>query len=101
MYWDEPEANINPKLIPAIVKLLLELSRRGVQIHIATHDYVLAKYFEVRRESDDIVMFHSLCKTDAGVKCESNINFRDLKENTIISAYDALLDEVIRKNMGD
>jgi len=101
MLWDEPEANINPKLIPVIVEILLELSRNGVQVLVATHDYILAKYFEVKRKENDSVIFHSLYKTDNGVKCESNADFRNLKNNSIIAAFDKLMDEVINGNMGE
>lgn len=48
-FWDEPEANINPLYISIIVDMLLELQRKEVQIFIATHDYMLASYFEVRK----------------------------------------------------
>ena len=101
LLWDEPESNLNPMLVPDIVNILLELSRQGVQIILATHDYLLAKYFEVKRTDEDRIKFHSLCKSENGVVCESNDNFRDLKKNPIISAYDDLLDEVIRLNLGD
>ena len=101
LLWDEPEANLNPSIIPHIVEILLELSRLGVQVFVATHDYVLAKYFEVRAKENDSVMFHSLYKTDDGVKCESYGNFRDLKNNPIISPLGKLMDEVINGNLGD
>ncbi len=38
-----------------IVELLLDLSRSGVQVFLATHDYMLAKYFEVRKNKEDHV----------------------------------------------
>ena len=101
LLWDEPEANINPKLIPMIVNILLELSRQGVQVFLATHDYMFAKYFEVKQEETDKIRFHSLYKTDKGIACESNCNFRDLKNNPIIDAFDELMDEVLGKNLGD
>jgi AAA15 family ATPase/GTPase len=101
MLWDEPEANVNPKLIPVMVEILLELSRNGVQVFAATHDYILAKYFEVKRKENDSIIFHSLYKTENGVKCESNENFRDLKNNSIIAAFDELMDEVINGNLGE
>ena len=101
LLWDEPEANINPKLIPALVEIILELSRNGVQVFITTHDYILAKYFEVKRKENDSVLFHSLYKTDNGIQCESNENFRDLKNNSLIAAFDELMDEVIDRNIGD
>lgn len=100
LLWDEPESNINPKIIPDIVEILLELSRQGVQVFIATHDYVLAKYFEVKSNGTDII-FHSLYKTDNGIKCESSAEFRNLKNNAILKAFDVLMDEVIDRNLGE
>jgi len=43
LFWDEPESNLNPKLMKLLVQILLELSRNGQQIILATHDYVLLK----------------------------------------------------------
>ena len=40
LFWDEPESNINPKLMKLLVQILLELSRNGQQIILATHDYL-------------------------------------------------------------
>ena len=101
LFWDEPEANLNPNLIPIVVDILLELARNGVQIFLATHDYVFAKYFEVRRKNGDAVLFHSLFKSNDGVKSETNQDFRYLNQNPIIEAFDALMDEVLGRNMGD
>jgi len=101
LFWDEPEANLNPTLIPVIVDILIELSNNGVQIFLATHDYMFAKYFEVKEINQENIRFHSLYKTENGIACESGPNFRDLKNNPIISAFDVLLDEVISKNVGD
>lgn len=50
LFWDEPEANINPTYLSIIVELLYELQRDGVQIFVSTHDYMLAKYFETRKK---------------------------------------------------
>jgi hypothetical protein len=46
------------------VEILLELSRNGVQIFIATHSELLADYFLVNRKKGDEVMFFSLYKED-------------------------------------
>ncbi len=101
LIWDEPETNINPKLIPDIVEILLELSRQGVQIFVATHDYIFAKYFEVRQKETDSILFHSLYKNNNGIECETNKNFRDLRNNPITSAFDKLLDEVYDMRVGE
>lgn len=39
LFWDEPEANINPKYIPVLAELLIMLESEGVQIFVSTHDY--------------------------------------------------------------
>lgn len=98
LFWDEPEANINPELMPILVDILMELQRCGIQIFLATHSYNFAKYFEIKRNSKDKVLFHSLYKTEQGVKCQSEENFGDLKNNSIIEADAKLLDEVIEGN---
>lgn len=101
LLWDEPEANINPELMPIIVDILLELQREGVQIFIATHSYNLAKYFEIKRKDDDNVLFHSLYKTENGVKVQSDKYFGELDNNSIIEADSKLLDEVIEESFED
>jgi len=49
LFWDEPENSISPELITILVDVLLELSRNGVQIFVATHSELLASYFAVNR----------------------------------------------------
>lgn len=104
LFWDEPEANINPVHIPVIVDILLELQRNGVQIFIATHDYILSKYFEVKRLEADKVNFYSFYKTQESkedVLCEQSDLFKNLKNNKIVESFNNLLDEVYDKNLGD
>lgn len=47
LFWDEPEANLNPKLIKLIAKVILLLCKSGVQIFIATHSLFLLKELEI------------------------------------------------------
>ena len=96
LFWDEPEANINPAYISIIVEMLLTLQRRGVQIFISTHDYMLASYFAVKKKTEDQVLFHSLTRDSKGVgiNYESAERFADLKENSIISAFNKLLNDI-------
>lgn len=101
LFWDEPEANINPEIMPILVDVLLELQRKGIQIFIATHSYNLAKYFEVKRSDSNQVLYHHVFKTAQGVKVESDAYFGGLKNNPIIDADSKLLDEVIRGNFDD
>ena len=50
LLWDEPETNLNPKLFGTLMDVLLELQRTGVQVFLATHDYVILKELDLRRE---------------------------------------------------
>lgn len=101
LFWDEPEANINPKHIPIIVDMLLMLQREGVQVFVSTHDYFLAKYFDVRRKESDKIMYHSLYRDeDSGcVELEQNECFKELENNTIMDTFMSLYHEEIRKAM--
>lgn len=94
LLWDEPDANLNPKYFSELVECLLELSRHGVQIFLSTHNYVLAKYFDIRRKDTDKVKVHALYRTADGVEVETRDLFKDLQHNAIMETFDALLDEV-------
>ncbi len=87
LFWDEPEANINPAVIPVIAKLIIMLQRNGVQVFIATHDYFLCKYLEVERNVNDSVMYHSLYKDNNGVNNESANKFTLLEHNSIMQTF--------------
>lgn len=94
LFWDEPEANINPAYLRQIAEILLALERHGVQIFLSTHNYILAKYFEVLKDKEDEVVFHSLYKCADGVGYECGAAFDGLKNNAIVKSFDKLLDEI-------
>ena len=94
LLWDEPEANLNPEYLPVIVDCLLNLSRHNVQIFVSTHNYIFAKYFDVRRHADDRLQFHALYKKNDTISCEMAYSFGALEHNQINRTFDHLLDEV-------
>jgi len=47
LYWDEPEANLNPSLLRKLAAVLAELARQGFQIILATHSMSLLKQFHI------------------------------------------------------
>lgn len=95
LFWDEPEANMNPSYIPVIVDLLLALSRNGVQIFIATHDYFLSKYMDTRKESSDMVLYHSFQKKKGHLLHGTENDFRLLDTNAILETARMLYREEI------
>lgn len=100
LLWDEPEANINPNFIPDLVEILIELQRQGVQIFITTHNYILAKYFDVKKAENDEVMYYSLYRDNHGdVHCESNETFTELKNNAIMDTFINLYKDEVERAM--
>jgi predicted ATP-dependent endonuclease of OLD family len=53
LFWDEPEANLNPKLIKRLAPSIVELAASGIQVFIATHSLFLM------RELDLVLRPHS------------------------------------------
>ena len=47
LFWDEPEANLNPKLVKVIAEVILHLCRNGIQVFIATHSLFLLRELEI------------------------------------------------------
>ncbi len=76
--WDEPEANLNPKLMRIVVEILLELQRIGVQIFISTHDYVVLKEFDLQTKNTDKVLFHSLYRNRGEIEIASTENYLNI-----------------------
>lgn len=96
LFWDEPEANINPKYIPVLAELLIMLEKEGVQIFVSTHDYFLSKYIEVKREKDSDIQYISLYKDEKNqVQCEIAKEFELLEHNTIMDTFRQLYREEI------
>lgn len=50
LFWDEPETNMNPKMIRPIVQAMIELAKMGVQIFVTTHDYFVQQEFNFLTE---------------------------------------------------
>ena len=101
LLWDEPETNLNPKLFGIVIDVLLELQRSGVQIMLATHDYVILKGIGLRMADDDKVSFHSLYHdSDSGdIACRTSHDYLDIEPNKIAEAFNDLYDLEIDRGM--
>jgi predicted ATP-dependent endonuclease of OLD family len=100
LFWDEPENSLNPEFIPALVNILLELSRNGVQIFLATHSEILASYFAVNRKKGDSVMFYSLYKDGEQIKASANDRFDILEPNNLKAEIVNLYKKEIERGLG-
>ena len=50
LYWDEPESSLNPRLIKVLADVFLVLASQGVQVFLATHDYLLSRELSLAAE---------------------------------------------------
>ena len=100
LFWDEPEANLNPKLLAPLVGVLLELQRLGVQVFIATHDYVLLKQLDLQQGKRDKVRYHALHHVDGRLACNSTDAYLDIHPNAIDEAFGAIYDSEVQRSLG-
>jgi ABC-type transport system involved in cytochrome c biogenesis ATPase subunit len=58
LFWDEPEANLNPAAIKLLAEALFVLTGLGVQVILATHSLFLLREFEIlqmKAQSDNLL----------------------------------------------
>ena len=100
LFWDEPEANLNPKLYSILINALLELQRAGVQIFLATHDYVILKELDLKLQSADQIAYHSLYRAeDEEIACRTTGNYLGIHPNAIAEAFTDLYDREIERSL--
>lgn len=94
LFWDEPEANLNPKLIKTVADFLLALASAGAQIFIATHDYLLTGELSLAAEYNTTtkaeIQFIALSrKGNSPAKAQSGGTLADLTDNPILDEFAA------------
>lgn len=98
LFWDEPEAHLNPKYLGVVVDLLSILAKRGVQIFVATHDYILSQRLSLlaeERESASLkdkkkladVKFISLYFEEDLLKAEVVNSLSEAEHNPILREF--------------
>lgn len=97
LFWDEPETNMNPRMIQPLAEAVMELSRMGVQVFITTHDYFVQQAFNLAalypdKENAPDIRFYSLYKTEEGVALETASELGDLQHNAVMEEFDELYD---------
>lgn len=94
IFWDEPEANLNPKLIKLVAQVIYTLAASGVQIFIATHSLFLLRELEIICRKDGnknyTQKFFSLALSENEISIEQGSELTDLQ--TLV-----LLDEALQQ----
>jgi energy-coupling factor transporter ATP-binding protein EcfA2 len=97
LFWDEPETNLNPRLIPTVAQALLALAAAGIQVFVATHDYLLTNELSVLAEYGTPEAIAAkprfFCLSQPGprepVQVESGDTIADLRTNPILEEFAA------------
>lgn len=68
LFWDEPEANLNPAALRMLAGGLHLLAQQGLQVVVATHSYFLMKELDLLARTQPVPQrYFGLDKTENGV----------------------------------
>lgn len=51
LFWDEPEANLNPSVQRAVARVIVALARSGTQVFVATHSVFMLRELQMLLDS--------------------------------------------------
>ena len=97
LFWDEPEANLNPRLVRPLAQTILELSRQGLQVFIATHSLFLLRELELLLAQPGVMPNHPADQTPSffGLQPgEEGVDVRNGPELAAIGSIAALEEEL-------
>lgn len=98
LFWDEPEAGLNPHMTAQMADFLRELAAWGVQVLVATHDYVLPRRLSVAASAEAEprvpTRFFSLYRTKSNepVEVEWGDTLEELQNDPVLQAHADLYD---------
>ena len=100
LFWDEPEANLNPEMTVMVAKMLRVLAAKGVQVFISTHDYLLTRHLSLAAEYPQQmtpaekceIQFFGLARQNGAVVVSQADALPGLAENPILKEFAALYD---------
>ena len=76
LFWDEPESNLNPKLVRTVAKAILQVCAQGIQVFVATHSLFLLRELEILSSNEKFNSVHqryfALNRSDDGVQIQQS-----------------------------
>jgi len=92
LLWDEPESNLNPKVITRIARVILHLAASGIQVFVASHSLFLIRELDILLHGDEFAgtprRFFGLHPGDDGVRVDQGDSVDEIGE------IDALREEL-------
>ena len=99
VFWDEPEASLNPRLVVQVAEFVRALARAGVQVFVASHDFLLlhrlSQPAEHALDPDVPIRFFSLYRPQPGapVEVETGATLADIQHNAILDEFARYYDD--------
>jgi len=88
LFWDEPESNLNPKLIKLVAKVIFHLCQQGIQVFVATHSLFLLREMEILASGKDFSnvehRFFALKPSETQVEVEQGKTIDELQTLTLL-----------------
>ena len=82
LFWDEPETNLNPRLIKEVARTILNLCKNEIQVFIATHSLFLMRELDVLLRTSEFKgvksRFFGLHHDGGGTKVEQGDSVDDI-----------------------
>ncbi len=101
LFWDEPETHLSPILMDEVIQVLLELSRSGVQIFLATHNYIILKEFDLQATEEDSVRYFSFSLNENNAAQVSwTDDYSQIGPNPISDQLDYIYDRELKRSLG-
>jgi hypothetical protein len=91
LFWDEPEANLNARLVKDVASAIVDLSAEGIQVFIATHSLFLLRELEMlleerRMQATELdAQFFGLHFRDDGVEVEQGPTVDEIGEIAVLT----------------
>lgn len=83
------------------MEILIKLHRGGVQVFLATHDYVVLKELDLQRNQGDAIKFHALYRDEETkeLSCHSVDAYDEIHPNAIAQTFSDLYDREVKRSL--
>lgn len=82
LFWDEPEANLNPNMVKLVARTILHLCQSGIQVFIASHSLFLLRELDILLQTDEFQdvsrRFFGLHRDEARVSVQQGDSVDDI-----------------------
>ncbi len=105
LFWDEPEANLNSKVIKTLARTMLYLCQNGIQLFVATHSLFLMRELDILLQTaefgDTGRKFFGLQLGPDGVTVEQGESVDDIGDITSLQEELVQTDRYLQTEVGN